>query len=326
MAFRRIGTGELAAVTKLCAAIGPDASVVILDSLTADRFAQLVRGMCDTPTAIADEGHPGHGQRRGRRHREGAAGAPSCWPRTQPNSALRRHAPRGRQPADHPGGAQPDLAARPAPGSSTTRSGCPARRHQPRGLASSPVVSTFPAEPEHVARPCTRAFASSTSIAACTSRHPHVSSCCPASTRKSTCCSRSSGSARRWTRAASAYELLAIDDGSTDQTLARLRRAEPDFPSLKVIHFPPQRRRGHRAPDRHPAGPGRHRGLDRRRPDLPERAYPRVRRHARRRPDDRPGGGRAHQRGRHAEDRPGARPNGSSASSPNGSPTPTSPT
>jgi hypothetical protein len=52
MAFRRIGTGELAAVTKLCAAIGPHASVVILDSLTADRFAQLVRGMCDTPAAV----------------------------------------------------------------------------------------------------------------------------------------------------------------------------------------------------------------------------------------------------------------------------------
>jgi hypothetical protein len=52
VAFRRIGTGELGAVTKLCAAIGPDASVVILDSLTADRFAQLVRGMCDTPTAV----------------------------------------------------------------------------------------------------------------------------------------------------------------------------------------------------------------------------------------------------------------------------------
>jgi hypothetical protein len=52
MAFRRIGTGELAAVTKLCAAIGPDSSVVILDSLTADRFAQLVRGMCDTPAAV----------------------------------------------------------------------------------------------------------------------------------------------------------------------------------------------------------------------------------------------------------------------------------
>ena len=52
MAFRRIGTGELAAVTKLCAAIGPNASVVILDSLTSDRFAQLIRGMCDTPTAV----------------------------------------------------------------------------------------------------------------------------------------------------------------------------------------------------------------------------------------------------------------------------------
>ena len=34
------------------------------------------------------------------------------------------------------------------------------------------------------------------------------------------------------------YELMAIDDGSTDQTLERLRRAEPDFPQLKVIHFP----------------------------------------------------------------------------------------
>ncbi|MGH3204229.1 MAG: hypothetical protein ACRDP5_19575, partial [Streptosporangiaceae bacterium] len=56
MAFRRIGPGELAAVDGLCAAIGPDASVVILDSLTADRFAQVARGTCDTPTAIVD--HP----------------------------------------------------------------------------------------------------------------------------------------------------------------------------------------------------------------------------------------------------------------------------
>ncbi len=56
MAFRRIGPGELAAVDGLCAAIGPDASVVILDALTADRFAQVARGTCDTPTAILD--HP----------------------------------------------------------------------------------------------------------------------------------------------------------------------------------------------------------------------------------------------------------------------------
>ena len=56
MAFRRIGPGELAAVDGLCAGIGPDASVVILDSLTADRFAQVARGTCDTPTAILD--HP----------------------------------------------------------------------------------------------------------------------------------------------------------------------------------------------------------------------------------------------------------------------------
>jgi hypothetical protein len=54
MAFRRIGPGELAAVNGLCTAIGRDASVVILDSLTADRFAQVARGTCDTPTAIVD--------------------------------------------------------------------------------------------------------------------------------------------------------------------------------------------------------------------------------------------------------------------------------
>ena len=52
MAFRKIGGGELTAVRQLCAAIGPDASVVVLDSLTADRFAQVVRGICDTPAAV----------------------------------------------------------------------------------------------------------------------------------------------------------------------------------------------------------------------------------------------------------------------------------
>jgi hypothetical protein len=56
MAFRRIGAGELTAINGLCAAVGPDASVVILDSLTADRFAQVARGLCDTPTAVMD--HP----------------------------------------------------------------------------------------------------------------------------------------------------------------------------------------------------------------------------------------------------------------------------
>ena len=70
--------------------------------------------------------------------------------------------------------------------------------------------------------------------------------------------------------------------------------------------LPAQQRRGHRAPDRHPAGQGRDRGLDRRRPDLPERADTRIHRHAGGRPGDRPGGGRADQRGRHPEDRPGA--------------------
>jgi glycosyltransferase involved in cell wall biosynthesis len=35
-----------------------------------------------------------------------------------------------------------------------------------------------------------------------------------------------------------AYELIAVDDASTDATLARLREAEPRFPHLRVVHFP----------------------------------------------------------------------------------------
>jgi hypothetical protein len=56
MAFKRIGGGETNAVMKMCREIGPDASVVILDQLTADRFAQIARGICGMPTAVID--HP----------------------------------------------------------------------------------------------------------------------------------------------------------------------------------------------------------------------------------------------------------------------------
>ena len=52
MAFKKIGAGELTAVNQLCTAIGPNAAVVILDSLTADRFAQVIRGICNTPAAV----------------------------------------------------------------------------------------------------------------------------------------------------------------------------------------------------------------------------------------------------------------------------------
>jgi glycosyltransferase involved in cell wall biosynthesis len=34
------------------------------------------------------------------------------------------------------------------------------------------------------------------------------------------------------------YELIAVDDASTDATLARLREAEPRFRCLRVVHFP----------------------------------------------------------------------------------------
>ncbi|SDG65274.1 hypothetical protein SAMN05421505_106133 [Sinosporangium album] len=53
-AFTPIERGELAAVEGLCRRIPPDASVLIVDRATADRFTQVVRGMCGVPTAKVD--------------------------------------------------------------------------------------------------------------------------------------------------------------------------------------------------------------------------------------------------------------------------------
>jgi hypothetical protein len=54
-AFERTGAGEYSAVRALCGQIGPNASVVILDPVTADQFSQVLRGMCATPTARMDD-------------------------------------------------------------------------------------------------------------------------------------------------------------------------------------------------------------------------------------------------------------------------------
>lgn len=51
MMFAPIEQGELAQTRALCRAIGPKASVVIVERVIADRFTQLIRGMCGTPAA-----------------------------------------------------------------------------------------------------------------------------------------------------------------------------------------------------------------------------------------------------------------------------------
>jgi hypothetical protein len=51
LALRRVGAGQVDAVRSLCAQIPRNAAVVIVDWPTASQFAQVVRGMCDVPTA-----------------------------------------------------------------------------------------------------------------------------------------------------------------------------------------------------------------------------------------------------------------------------------
>lgn len=49
--FTRTEKGEVAAADRLCQKLGPGASVLIVERVTADRFSQLVRSMCGLPTA-----------------------------------------------------------------------------------------------------------------------------------------------------------------------------------------------------------------------------------------------------------------------------------
>jgi len=55
LALKRTYAGEIAAVNRMCAAIPPGSSVVIIDGQTAAWFSQVVRGMCGAPTAWIDQ-------------------------------------------------------------------------------------------------------------------------------------------------------------------------------------------------------------------------------------------------------------------------------
>jgi len=51
LALKRTGQGQVGAVAGLCSALGPSATVVIVDPVVAARFTQVIRGMCGVPTA-----------------------------------------------------------------------------------------------------------------------------------------------------------------------------------------------------------------------------------------------------------------------------------
>jgi hypothetical protein len=51
LALKRTGQGQVGAVDALCSALGPSASVVIVDQTVAGQFSQAIRGMCGVPVA-----------------------------------------------------------------------------------------------------------------------------------------------------------------------------------------------------------------------------------------------------------------------------------
>jgi hypothetical protein len=50
------GAGEISAVSRLCSAIGPNASVLFVDSASANAFEPAVRGICGQPAASVSGG------------------------------------------------------------------------------------------------------------------------------------------------------------------------------------------------------------------------------------------------------------------------------
>ena len=58
LAFKTSYQGEIGAVSGLCAAIPPGSSVLIISGGIAGKLAQVIRGMCDTPTADINRARP----------------------------------------------------------------------------------------------------------------------------------------------------------------------------------------------------------------------------------------------------------------------------
>ncbi len=152
LAFKRTGAGEEKAVRELCGNIGPNASVIIVDSLTADRFSQVIRSMCAAPTARMDSPTAASvaadvaGIERAGRRPVLLAGQQSQL------AAYGGSAHEVTQPADHPGRPRTDLAADQNVADSLryldVRAGQPHRRGRgrPGSGVFSPGVST-PQEP-----------------------------------------------------------------------------------------------------------------------------------------------------------------------------------
>jgi hypothetical protein len=59
VAFRPTGVGELSAVQMLCGAIPAHSAVLVVDSVAAREYTQVVRGMCRVPTGVMVGASPG---------------------------------------------------------------------------------------------------------------------------------------------------------------------------------------------------------------------------------------------------------------------------
>ena len=239
------GTGEITAIVKLCRTIrrAPRWSLSTRSPPTGS--PRSCAGCAGAPTATSAT--PARSAPSSRASSGPAAGR-CCWPRTRMNSPGHQAS---RRPADHAGRAQ----AHPAPDPDVADPLHGLDEHAvtspPTGV-SSPVVSTFPADPaERNAARARGAARAGTARAG-----PHVSIVLPCFNEEEHVVLEVERICTAMDTSGLAYELIAVDDGSTDADAgpAAARRTPISAPAGGPV--PPQRRCRYRAPHRYPAGPG----------------------------------------------------------------------
>jgi glycosyltransferase involved in cell wall biosynthesis len=136
----------------------------------------------------------------------------------------------GTPPAPGPSGDEPPAYPSPAPVETMPETRRPPGTRSTPGRPGQPGAQDTP-EPPAQLEPRYRG-------APADGREPHVSIVLPCFNEQDHVLREIERISRVMDASGQPYELIAVDDASTDATLERLRAAEPNLPRMRIVHFP----------------------------------------------------------------------------------------